>query len=504
TIIDPGVKADPTDPTYAEGLARDAFVRQPNGALYTGVVWPGESVFPDFSRAAVREWWGERHSALLDVGVAGVWDDMNEPSLTDLLVPGAGTPHGTTMAPDAVHHPDGLDGPAMPHAEFHNAYGMQMARASFAGQTQLRPDRRPFTLTRSGYAGIQRYAAVWTGDNLSRWEHLRLAARTCLNLGLSGVPFVGFDTGGFWENATGELLTRFTQLGSVFPFFRNHSAMDTMAQEPWAFGQPYEAFIRAAIEQRYRLLPYLYTLCAEAAHTGAPITRAMAYAWPDDATLAALDDQFLLGAALLVAPALEKGQMQREVLFPPDGVWRDWLTGYRYTGPLRMSVDARLDMLPLYLREGAILPLGPVMQYVGELAPQDEALTLVCSLGLDEQAQAAGDLYEDDGATPAYQQGAWRRTHFTAERAEQRVILRAEQPEGTYAPIPREVMVELRLLLTELSANPPRPQVTSATLDGRALDPAVAAQTTPRRFETLLTVTLGRVAFPFTLEVALG
>ncbi|HEX8997563.1 MAG TPA: TIM-barrel domain-containing protein, partial [Ktedonobacterales bacterium] len=277
TIIDPGVKVDPTDATYAEGAQRDYFVRRPDGSLFAGVVWPGESVFADFTREDVRAWWGDLHGSLLDAGVAGIWDDMNEPALTDRLVPGAGTPHGTTMALDAIHHPDGADGAAVPHERLHNAYGMLMARATREGLERLRPNERAFLLTRAGYAGIQRYAAIWTGDNHSRWEHLRLATRMCLSLGMSGTPFVGFDTGGFWDAPTSEMLTRFTQLGSLFPFFRNHCAMSMPPQEPWAFGQPFEAFIRQAIELRYRLLPYFYTLADEASRTGAPITRPMLY-----------------------------------------------------------------------------------------------------------------------------------------------------------------------------------------------------------------------------------
>ncbi len=497
TIIDPGVKADPTDPTYADGLERDYFVRNADGSLFTGVVWPGESAFPDFSRAEVRAWWGERHRALLDAGVTAIWDDMNEPSLTDRFVPDGGTPRGTTLLLDAVHYPDGPEGAPLSHRAFHNAYGMQMARATYEGLARLRPERRPFVLTRSGYAGVQRYAALWTGDNQSVWEHLRLASRMCLALGLSGVPFVGFDTGGFWENATGQLLVRFTQLGATFPFFRNHSALMTPQQEPWVFGQPYEAMCRAAIELRYRLLPYLYTAMAEAARTGAPIARALAYAYPGDEALLNIDDEHLLGGDLLCAPVMEENQPQRLVQFP-RGAWVDWATGERIAGPLRRRVESPLDVLPLFVREGAILPLGPVMQYVGELA--DEPLTLACYLGTDAQAQAEGELYEDDGETPAYQQGAWRRTCFTASRDSNRLTFQAAPPEGAYEREPRDWTVEFHLPQRIGDA---RPTVVSATLDGNALDVATIL-TTERRYETLLRVPLGRVSPPCMLEVTLS
>jgi alpha-glucosidase len=501
TIIDPSVKADPTDPTFAEGVARDYFIRRPDGALFTGVVWPGESVFTDYTREDARAWWGERHKALTDTGVAGVWDDMNEPSLTDRLVPGAGTPHGTTMASDAVHRPDGPDGEGVPHARLHNAYGMLMARATREGLERLRPDERPFVLARAGYAGIQRYAALWTGDNESRWEHLRLAARMCLGLGMSGVSLVGFDTGGFWGDATGELLTRFTQLGALFPFFRNHSARDTQPQEPWALGQPFEAFIRQAIELRYRLLPYFYTLADEAARTGAPITRPMLYHWADDPTVAGLDDQFTLGADLLAAPAFTPDSRQRDVRLPA-GVWRDWLTGQRYVGPVTARVDLPLDALPLLQRESSIIPLGPVMQYVGEL--ETEELTLLCALGPESGAHAVGEVYQDDGASRASERGEWRRTTYYVERVGGRVILRAEKPQGVYSAPPQPCTLALRLPRRDLAPSTPDPVVTALSLDGAPLDIAGQVTVQRRRYETVITVHLGAIPSPFTLDVALS
>lgn len=498
TIIDPGVKADPTDATFADGVRRDYFVRQPDGTLFTGVVWPGESVFADFSRDDVRAWWGDLHKQLLDAGVAGIWDDMNEPGLTDRLVPGSGTPHGSTMDLLAVHRPDGPDGAPVPHARLHNAYGMLMARATREGLERLRPDERPFMLTRAGYAGIQRYAAIWTGDNHSRWEHLRLAARMCLSLGMSGTPLVGFDTGGFWDAPTGELLTRFTQLGALFPFFRNHCAMNMPPQEPWALGQPFEAFIRQAIELRYRLLPYFYTLVDEAARTGAPITRPMLHHWPDDPAVAGLDDQFTVGADLLAAPVFAPEQRQRNVRFPTE-VWRDWLTGQRYEGPVTARVECPIDVSPLYQREGSIIPLGPVMQYVGEL--EVEPLTLVCALGSGPDARAEGALYEDDGATRAFESGAWRRTTFITERAGERITLRAAQPEGAYDAPARPITLELRLLRRDLAPTTSGPAARTAALNGQPLDIAACVTAERRRYETVLRVALGPVAAPFTLQI---
>ena len=493
SIIDPGVKVDPTDETFADGMDHDYFVRRADGSLFTGVVWPGESAFPDFSREEVRRWWGERHRTLLDAGVAGIWDDMNEPSLTDFLAQIGGEPHGATLPSDALHFPDGPDAPSLPHAAFHNAYGMQMARATYEGQRALCPDRRPFVLTRSAYAGVQRYAALWTGDNDSAWPHLRLASRMCLALGLSGVPFTGFDSGGFWENTTGELLVRFTQLGSTFPFFRNHSALGTTPQEPWAFGQPYTSFLKDAIELRYRLLPYLYTTFAEAARTGAPIARPLAYVYPEEDALANVDDEHLLGGDLLAAPVMRQGALRRVVEFP-RGAWVDWWTGRRFTGPIREGVDAPLDVLPLFAREGAIVPLGPVLEYVDQ-RPADP-ITLACYLGDHDGAEASGTLYEDDGETLAYQQGGWRLTRFAAARRAGRITFHVETPEGGYSGEPAELVAELHLP----RADRERPAIASVILDGQSLG-GDAYTLTPRRYETLLRVLLGRTLAPRTLEV---
>jgi alpha-glucosidase len=496
TIVDPGVKADPTDPTFVEGVERDYFVRRADGSLFTGVIWPGESAFPDFSRAEVRQWWGERQRVLLEAGVAGIWDDMNEPSLTDRLVPDGGTPHGTTLPLDSLHRPYGPDGPALPHAAFHNAYGLQMARASFEGLTKARPDERPFVLSRAGYAGIQRYAALWTGDNSSSWQHLRLAARMCLALGLSGVPFVGFDTGGFWGDATGPLLVRFTQLGAVFPFFRNHSAMDTPSQEPWVFGEPFTTFCREAIELRYRLLPYLYTLFEEAARTGAPIARPLAYAFPDEESLIAVEDEHLLGADLLAAPVMRPDELRRVVEFP-RGVWVDWWTGQRFAGPLRTRVDSPLDTLPLFVREGAVVPLAPVMEYVGQ-RPQSP-ITLASYLAPEQDATAAGQFYEDDGHSLGYQRGVWRRTRANVERHGAAISV-ALSTEGSYDAERPDLIVELHLPRDDR-----QPLALGSVRRGEESLPVEQCEVIPRRYDTLVRVPAGQLTSgTLTVEVTLA
>ena len=420
TIIDPGIKYEPGNALFEQGVAGEHFLRDPQGELAHGQVWPGDCVFPDFARAATRAWWGEQHRALLDAGVAGIWNDMNEPST------------GAQQIALDVHSGDGA--PPATFAEVHNLYGYLEARATYEGLRRQRPDERPFLLTRSGFAGIQRYAAVWTGDNASVWEHLEMALPQLCNLGLSGVAFCGTDIGGFWGNATPELFARWIELGALSPFSRGHSAAGTLPHEPWAFGAEVEGIARRYLELRYRLLPYLTTLFHEAATTGAPILRPLVYHYPDDPAVAALHDQALLGESLLLAPVYRPGVSVRHV-YLPAGTWHDYWTDAVFTGPQHLLAPAPLDTLPLYVRAGSIVPTGPTMQYSDE-RPLD-ALTLDIYLGAGV-AEASGMLYEDDGHSLAYQRGEYRLTRYRYRRTPQGATLSATY-EGTYTPAPRRL-----------------------------------------------------------------
>ncbi|WP_456476414.1 glycoside hydrolase family 31 protein [Oceanithermus sp.] len=349
TIVDPGVKKEEGYSVYESGRKLDAFVKNRREEELVGEVWPKPAVWPDFTRPEVRRWWGEQHRPLVEAGVAGIWNDMNEPAAFSVEgdeVFGI----GKTLPPDARHG-------AHLHAEVHNLYGLLMSRATHEGLAHLREGRRPFVLSRSGFSGIQRYAWVWTGDNGSYWEHMAMSVPMLLNLGLSGVAFCGADIGGFRADADGELLARWTWLGAFYPFMRNHSAKTSRRQEPWAFGEPWLSHVRAAVRFRYRLLPYLYTLAEEAARTGWPLMRPLFYHFPDDAEAAAVYDQFLLGPNLLVAPVFAPGAERRLAYLPP-GAWRDFWTGEVQHGPAWVVVPAPLDRIPLWQRAGSALPLG--------------------------------------------------------------------------------------------------------------------------------------------------
>ena len=427
TIVDPGVKADENYPVYVEGRERDLYCKTQDGSEYHNVVWPGTCAFPDFTNPETRRWWGENHKVLTDAGVAGVWCDMNEPALF--------VPKQSTM-PDDVVHPGG--GEPRWHAQIHNTYGSLMARSTREGLLALRPDERPFVITRAGYAGLQRHALQWTGDNSSWWEHLWMSMPQLQNLALSGVAWAGVDVGGFWGDTTGELLARWTEFGVFQPFCRNHTAIGTRRQEPWAFGEPYESICRNMIKLRQRLLPYLYTLFEECHRTGAPILRPLLFEYPEDETTYTADDEFLLGGAVLVAPLTRPGIEYRHV-YLPQGTWFHYWSGARFDGPAHILAHAPLGAPALYVRANTPIPMGPDANHTGE-RPVDPLTFRV------HPAEGAGEstLYEDAGDGFGYENGEYARRALSCDASHDRVTIRLGEREGSYAPERREVILELR------------------------------------------------------------
>ncbi|HEC23600.1 MAG TPA: alpha-glucosidase, partial [Chloroflexi bacterium] len=407
-IIDPGIKVDDQYAVYREGVRRDVFVKYPDGTRFTGPVWPGDCHFPDFTDPEVRAWWGELYRGLLEDGLSAFWNDMNEPALITVRPEYA-------SVPDVVRHD--AEGRGADHAEMHNLYGMLMVRASAEGLRRLQPDRRPLILTRSGWAGVQRYALHWTGDNASTWDHLRLSIQMVLNLGLSGIPITGPDVGGFTGGPGPELYARWMQVGAFMPFFRVHSMSGSPDQEPWAFGPEVEAISRRYLELRYRLLPYLYTAVWQASRTGIPVARAMSFVYPADPHTPGLDTQYLFGDSFLVAPVLEQGATSRPVYLPP-GTWYDFWTGQQYHGGQTISVAAPLETLPLFVRAGSVIPLWPVQQHVGEKVPAP--LTLAAYWAPGEHSSL---LYEDDGLCANYESPeAHRLSRFVLRGGEEGTI----------------------------------------------------------------------------------
>lgn len=435
TIIDPGVKYDLSDtyPVAREGLMAGMFIQNPDGTPFVGYCWPDAALFPDFTQAQVRHWWGEQHRAShVEMGVAGVWNDMNEPAIFD-------RPFSEGLSkqkPMPLRTPQGGEGERTTHAEVHNLYGLLMSRATYEGLQQLRPAQRPWVLTRSAFTGIQPYAAAWMGDNSAWWEHLELSMPQLTSMGLSGVPHVGVDIGGFFDNPSPELFARWMELGTFYPFMRTHTCAGTARQEPWSFGEEVEAIARAAIELRYRLLPYLYTLAHEAHLTGAPLLRPLFYEFPDDPATYHRHDEVMLGAALLIAPIYHPGNEYR-MLYLPEGLWYDFWNGKRLEGPAQLTVHAPLGRIPLFVRGGSVLPLGNVR------ASTEEPLTEL-TLCLYPAAQGAGQWIEDDGESFAFKRGELARTRVElAAREDGTLTVRLHAREGSYQPHPRTLTLRL-------------------------------------------------------------
>ena len=452
TIVDPGVKYQPLpagtaapvsaepdrgpqDQSYYvfnEGLAQDYFLKRPDGSLYVGTVWPGKAVWVDFTREDARRWWGGLHRALTDRGVAGIWTDMNEPSdFADST---------GELQKDVVF--DDLGAKTL-YPQNRNVFALNMARATSEGLRTLQPDRRPFVITRAGYAGIQRYATMWTGDNTATFASLALNIPMFTSLGLSGEAFVGADLPGFMGRGDGELLARSYQIGFLTPLCRNHAANDDYDHEPWRYGAAYEDIVRKYLKLRYRLLPFLYTTLEEAHRTGVPLFRPLLLNFQADPNTLNLDDEFMVGDALLAAPVVQAGARAREVYLPP-GRWYDFWSGRSLTAPTDhpgttggrgrfFPAEAPLEHLPLYVRGGSIIPSTEPMRYTGE-KPWDP---VYFDIYPDEHGNAQGSLYEDDGASPAYEHGAFRRTALAYTRTGEVARLSLAAPEGPYQPGPR-------------------------------------------------------------------
>ena len=363
-IIDPGIKLELGYSVYEEARDRDYLVRLDRGDVLVGEVWPRPAVYPDFTRADVRDWWGEQHKAFTDIGIAGFWNDMNEPSCFALqdtsggfttdgsLSSGVGRIEGKTLPYDARHG-------EKRHLEVHNVYGLTMCQSTREALERLEPTKRPFVLTRAGFAGIQRYSAVWTGDNSSYWAHLEQSVAMLLGLGLSGVAFTGADIAGFAGDTTPELLTRWYQLGVFYPLMRNHSAKGTIHQEPWRFGDATLQLVRESLDRRYRLLPTLYTLMLEATKTGLPVLRPLVMLDQSDLECLSANDQLMFGDALLVAPVVRPNATKR-LVYLPKGVWlefHNFAAGAILGGGRHVIADAPLGVTPIYLCAGAAIAL---------------------------------------------------------------------------------------------------------------------------------------------------
>lgn len=401
TILDPGIKEEEGYMPFEEGEEQDLFLKYPDGVNYSGQVWPGWCYFPDFTNPATRSWWGRHFEEKVKMGIEGFWNDMNEiatwgQSLPDLIA-------------------FDYEGNRANARQGRNVYGMQMARSTFEGTKELLNGKRPFNLTRSGFSGVQRYAAVWTGDNFASDEHMMLGVRLVNSLGLTGIPFSGYDVGGFEGEASMELFARWISIGAFSPFFRGHSKINSRYAEPYSFNEEVEQISRNYIQLRYKLLPYIYSLFYDASMRGMPISRSLAIDYTYDPLVYAKDyqNQYLFGPAIMVAPV--ESQTRFAKVYLPAGGWYDFHTGQYYEGGKEYVVASPIDKLPLFIKAGAILPMQSEVQYTSE-QPDD-----VLRIHLYHSDQSNSFLYyEDDGESYDYEKNAFykRDLKYNAEEGE--------------------------------------------------------------------------------------
>jgi alpha-glucosidase len=412
-IIDPGIKIDKNYWVYQEGFEKDYYCRRGDGPYMKGSVWPGLCHFPDYTRPEVREWWADLFKELIaDIGVKGVWNDMNEPAVFE---------QGTF--PDDVRFD--FDGQPCSHRKAHNIYGMQMVRATYMGIKKYAFPDRPFTITRSGYSGVQRFSSTWTGDNIASWDHLWLANIQCQRLSISGFSFVGSDIGGFIESPTGELYIRWLQLGIFHAFCRTHSSGDHGDQEPWSFGEDYTALAKKFIELRYQLLPYLYTTFWQYVTFGTPMLRPLVFLDQEDSETYMRMAEFSLGDNLLLCP-ITQAEVDGRWLYLPKGHWYYYWTDQAETGGKEVWAEARLDRIPLFVRAGAVLPFYPIQQYVGEKKIEELILHIYYIDG-----SLPSMLYEDRGDGYDYENGQATTKTFRVTGSPQSLAI-TQKEEGGY------------------------------------------------------------------------
>jgi len=388
TIVDPGIKVEKGYFAYDEGIKNDYFIKYPGGRNYTGSVWPGRCHFPDFTKPDVRAWWSGSFIHLTDPGVEGFWNDMNEPSAWGQSIP-------NILEFD-------FDGRSAAMTQAHNVYGLEMSRATFEGTMNLLKGKRPFVLTRAGFSGIQRYSAVWTGDNEATDDHMLLSARMVTSMGLSGLSFTGPDVGGFMGNPSKELYARWLSLGVYTPFFRNHSAWDTKAKEPWSFGTDILNLSIGLISMRYKLLPYLYSEFYQSVINGMPVARSLAINYTFDEKIYSwkFQNQYLFGSSILVAPVSCNQNFAKVYL--PEGEWYRMSTGELFKGKNEIIVDAPLNDLPVFVMASGIIPMQSVVQYTS----QKPSSLLEIHVYNGSQSNTFV-YYEDDGSSYDYEKGIY-------------------------------------------------------------------------------------------------
>lgn len=419
-MCDPGIKVEKGYQTYDDGIEKDVFIKYPDGKPYAGQVWPGWCHFPDFTRPATRTWWREQFHDYVKQGVTGFWNDMNEIATWGNMLP-------ENLEMD-------FEGERSTLRRGRNIYGFQMARSTYEGTKALMKNQRPFNLTRSGFSGIQRYAAVWTGDNVAYDEHMMLGVRLVNSMGLTGIPFAGYDVGGFVGDANTKLFARWISIGAFSPFFRGHSMINSRDSEPWSYGEEVEQISRNYIKFRYQVLPYLYSLFYEASGNGMPIQRSLAIDYTHDAKIYdhQFHHQYLFGPSIMVVPVESTKEFVR-VYFPKADHWYSLYNGERYNGQTEVIVDCPLHRLPVFVKSGAIIPMQPVTQSTNE---KSELLIIHLYAGDSENSFV---FYQDDGISFDYQHSVFSKRLLRYHGQSNTFVMEAS--EGTHASHIQKVKV---------------------------------------------------------------
>jgi len=409
-ICDPGIKIEDGYAAYEDGLKDDVYIKYPDGSNYAGQVWPGWCNFPDFTNPKARKWWKDQIKDYIDAGVTGLWNDMNE-----IATWGNMLPENMEME---------FEGNRSSMRRGRNIYGMQMARSSYEGAKSLMKNRRPFNLTRSGFSGIQRYSAVWTGDNVAYDEHMMLGVRLVSSMGISGIAFAGYDVGGFVGDASTKLFARWISIGAFSPFFRGHSMINSRDSEPWSYGEEVEQISRNYIKFRYQLLPYIYSLFYEATQTGMPVQRSLAIDYTHDYKVYAglYHNQYLFGPYFLIAPVDSTKDLVRVYL--PEGQWYYLYDGKKYSGNAEIILDCPLYKLPVFVKAGAIVPMQPIKAHTGEV-------THTIILHIYTGDSSSFNFYDDDGLTFDYQKGSYALRTISHDHRARRLSISAVEGKFT-------------------------------------------------------------------------
>ncbi|MEM6967206.1 MAG: glycoside hydrolase family 31 protein [Bacteroidota bacterium] len=439
-MIDPGIKVDKKYWVCKEGLEKDMFCKRGDGPLLVAPVWPGDCYFPDFTRPDVREWWADLYKGLIEeLGVHGVWNDMNEPAI---FLADNFTQSEKTFYNDVRHD---YDGNPCTHRKAHNVYGMQMARGTYHGLKRFAPDKRPFVITRSSYAGGQRYTSGWTGDNVATWEHLKIANKQCQRVAISGMSFIGSDVGGFIDQPTGELYLRWVQMAVFHPFFRTHSSGDHGEQEPWSFGEDVAKLVKKAIEFRYRLLPYIYTTFWQYATKGTPMIRPLAFLDQKEKETLHRMEEFCLGDNILVCP-ISQPQVEGRWMFLPTGVWYNYWDDVKTESNLEFWAETAIDEIPIYVKGGAVVPMFESQEYVGQKVIPDTTLHIYYINGENEST-----YYMDAGDGYSYQKDEFSLRKYKVIGNENQLIIQ-QTIEGDFVNLAKKFTLTFHALPNDLKS----------------------------------------------------